>query len=120
MNDGLAVLIVDDDEDIRDIGALALESNGYRVATAKDGLDAMETLKRNGIGVILLDLMMPRMDGEQFLRALRAGANARIPVIIMTGDTTALEVARELSADALVQKPVDVDVLLKTIRSLIG
>jgi len=120
MNGAASVMIVDDDEDIREIGTLVLESHGYRVAAAKDGLDALEMLESNGSPcVILLDLMMPRMDGEQFLKALRASDKGHIPVVLMSGHSEASDMARELLADALLCKPVDLDVLLKTVGELI-
>ena len=116
MNAQASVLIVEDDDDIREMGTIVLESHGYHVAAAKDGLDALQMLERQGVGLILLDLMMPRMDGEQFLRALRASDKADIPVIIMSGHGEAAEIARRLSANGLLGKPVDVEVLLKTVR----
>ena len=120
MNAVASVMIVDDDDDIREIGTLVLESEGYRVAAARDGLDAMDMLERSPApGVILLDLMMPRMDGEQFLKALRSSDKAHIPVVLMSGHNEASEIARVLSADALLRKPVDLDILLKTVRKLI-
>ena len=120
MNSATSVMIVDDDDDIREIGTLVLESHGFRVAAAKDGLDALEMLESNGSPcVILLDLMMPRMDGEQFLKALRASDKAHIPVVLMSGHSEASHIASELSADALLRKPVDLDILLKTVGELI-
>jgi chemosensory pili system protein ChpA (sensor histidine kinase/response regulator) len=120
MNAAASVMIVDDDEDIREIGRLVLESYGYRVAAAKDGIDALEMLEQNvGPCVILLDLMMPRMDGEHFLKALRASDKADIPVVLMSGHSEASEIAHELSVDALLRKPVDLEILLKTVGELI-
>jgi chemosensory pili system protein ChpA (sensor histidine kinase/response regulator) len=121
MNATDSVMIVDDDEDIREIGTLVLESYGYRVSAAKDGLDALEMLERSDSPcVILLDLMMPRMDGEQFLKALRASDKAHIPVALMSGHSEASKIASELSADSLLRKPFDLDILLKTVRELIA
>ena len=121
MSDGAFVMIVDDDEDVREVGTIVFESQGYRVAAARDGLEAMEMLeRRGGADVILLDLMMPRMDGEQFLKALRASDKAYIPVVLLSGHNGASEIARELSADAMLRKPVDLDILLKTVRELIA
>jgi chemosensory pili system protein ChpA (sensor histidine kinase/response regulator) len=120
MNAPPSVMIVDDDEDIREVGKLVLESYGYRVSTAKDGLDALETLEREGgAGVILLDVVMPRMDGEQFLSVLRASDKAHIPVVIMSGNKRASEMARELSADGLLRKPIDPDNLLEIVRRFV-
>jgi DNA-binding response OmpR family regulator len=115
-----AVMIVDDDDDIRELGTIILQSHGYRVAAARDGLDALQKLQRQSVGLILLDLMMPRMDGEQFLKALRASDRADIPVVLMSGHHEASEIARKLEAAALLPKPVDIDVLLKTVHKLIA
>jgi len=120
MNADSSVMIVDDDEDIREIGKIVLESHGYRVDAAKDGLDALEKLEHHRAGLILLDLMMPRMDGEQFLKALRASGKADIPVVLMSGHSEASEIARKLETDGLLRKPVDMDVLLRTVREFIG
>ena len=86
-----AVLVVDDDEDIRTNLTMALESEGYEVFTACNGLEALAWLETapevERVCCILLDLMMPRMDGEQFLRVLHdrhPGRLSSIPVIIAT------------------------------------
>jgi chemosensory pili system protein ChpA (sensor histidine kinase/response regulator) len=113
-------MIVDDDDDIRELGTIILQSHGYRVAAARDGLEALQKLQRQRVGLILLDLMMPRMDGEQFLKALRASDRADIPVVLMSGHHEASEIARKLEAAALLPKPVDIDVLLKTVHQLIA
>jgi CheY-like chemotaxis protein len=116
---GAPLLVVDDDEDIREMVAMLLASAGYRVITARDGLDAMAQLQRDGrIALIVLDLMMPRMDGEQFLLTLRAGKHAHIPVVIMSGHGAAWEKARELCANGCLTKPVDLDDLMETVARL--
>jgi len=63
---------------------------------------------------------MPRMNGEQFLEALRASDKPDIPVVLMSGHSEAPEIARKLSADALLRKPIDMDILLDTVRGLIA
>jgi CheY-like chemotaxis protein len=118
MNPDTAVMIVDDDEDVIEIGTLVLEAAGFRVVAAGDGVDALEILEREEPLLILLDLMMPIMDGEQFLQALRARNITHIPVILMSGYSGALEIAHEFSTAALLRKPVDMDVLLKTVRDV--
>ncbi len=112
-----SLMIVDDDEDIREMGKLLLEAEGYRVTTAPDGLDAWRQLEAGeSPSLILLDLMMPRMDGEQFLHTLRASARASIPVVIMSGHTAASVVARDLSANGCLTKPLELEDLLETVR----
>ncbi len=111
------VMIVDDDEDIREIAKLLLEGEGHCVATAADGLDAWQQLEGGeSPSLILLDLMMPRMDGEQFLHALRASPRAAIPVVIMSGHNAASVKARELTANGCLTKPIELEELFETVR----
>lgn len=117
MSDDATIMIVDDDEDIRDITKLLLESAGYAVLTAMDGIDAWRLLNAGArVSLILLDMMMPRMDGEQFLQSLRGSPRADLPVVIMSGHTAARQKARELGANGCLIKPVDLDELLETVR----
>ena len=117
MNRGASVMIIDDDEDIRDVAKLLLESEGLRVTTAEDGLDAWRQIEAGeSPSLILLDLMMPRMDGEQFLRTLRASARATTPVIVMSGHSAAATIARELKANACLTKPFELEDLLEIVR----
>ena len=111
------LMVVDDDEDIREVAKLLLEIEGYRVATASDGADAWKQVNESERpSLILLDLMMPRMDGEQFIKALRASPLANIPVVIMSGQNAADDKAKELAADDCLTKPTDLEQLLRTVR----
>jgi CheY-like chemotaxis protein len=112
-----SLMVVDDDEDIRELAKLLLEGEGHRVTTAADGLDAFRQLEAGeSPSLILLDLMMPRMDGEQFLHTLRASARATIPVVIISGHSAASAAARELEANACLTKPIELEDLLETVR----
>ena len=115
------ILIVDDDADIRDLLKLLLEHRGYTVHVAADGVDALEQLQ-NGLRpkVILLDLMMPRMDGEQFLKRIRSTPFGKTPVVILSGHSTAHKVAGELAVDHCLMKPVEFSELLKTVERFAG
>jgi CheY-like chemotaxis protein len=113
-------MIVEDDEDIREMLRLVLEANGYRVATAADGLEAWEHLADNWQpALIILDLMMPRMDGEHFLKKLRASSQSGISVVVMSGQPGAIQKARELKADGSLIKPVELDDFLQTVERFI-
>jgi len=113
-------MVIDDDEDIREVLRLFLEIDGYRVTTATDGLDALEQLKAcERPSLILLDLMMPRMDGERFMKTLRAGAFADIPVVIMSGYREAGDKAKELDGNSCLMKPVEFDELMSTVHRLV-
>jgi chemosensory pili system protein ChpA (sensor histidine kinase/response regulator) len=114
------VLVVEDDDDIREVIEQVLVSEGYRVELAKDGLDALDKLQgRPQPCVILLDMMMPNMDGEAFLSALRARpAFATVPVVVISGNAVARQRARELAAVACLVKPFELDELLCVVRSV--
>jgi len=110
-----AVLVVEDDADLGDVVSMVLEASGYEPVLAKDGREALERLRTMRPGVILLDLMMPGMNGWE-LRAeqLRDPKLRAVPVVVMTGDGNAASKAAALDAADYLQKPIDVPKLLKT------
>jgi CheY-like chemotaxis protein len=111
------LMLVDDDQDIREVLRLFLEIDGYRVTTATDGVDALEQLKTcERPSLILLDLMMPRMDGEQFMKTLRSSPFADIPVVIMSGYREAADKARQLNGNCCLMKPVEFDELMAVVH----
>ncbi len=115
------VMVVDDDEDIREIVKLSLEASGYRVTTAVDGLEAWQHLNASAPpSLILLDLMMPRMDGEEFMKTLRSSPQANIPVVIMSGHNASIQKAEELKVNGCLTKPVELDELLGTVRRVVS
>ena len=82
------VLVVDDEADVRELCRVNLEFAGYDVLEAGDGLDALDVLARQSADVVLLDLMMPRMDGWAFLRHVKEDNRlATIPVVLLTART---------------------------------
>jgi DNA-binding response OmpR family regulator len=111
------ILVIDDDEDIRQLMTLFLEAEGYGVDVAADGSDAWKQLQA-GIRpeLIILDLMMPGMDGEHFLKKLRASRFANTRVIILSGHGAAQQKVTELKANGCLMKPVELDDLLSTIK----
>lgn len=109
------VMIVDDDIDIRFAIELALESSGYRVVGAANGLEALRDLRtRTPLPfVILLDLRMPGMNGEEFRAAqLLDPAIASVPVVVLSGDTQLDRRALGMGGVRAMRKPVDFDELL--------
>ena len=82
-----SILIVDDDRDICELLKLVLEGEGYHVMVAGDGVDAWKRLRdKKRPDLIILDWMMPRMNGEQFLKQVRTSPFGTIPVIVMSGN----------------------------------
>jgi CheY-like chemotaxis protein len=110
-------MVVDDDEDIREVLKLFLEAEGYRVVTAVDGGDALQQLQSGEQpSLILLDLMMPGMDGEQFMNAIRRASFGNIPVAIMSGHREAANKVIELNANCCLMKPVEYDDLMAVVH----
>jgi chemosensory pili system protein ChpA (sensor histidine kinase/response regulator) len=116
-NHNITILIVEDDADIAELMQLLLEREGYSVRVASDGLEALQQLRTEiEPDLILLDLMMPRMDGEQFLKHMRADHHAHVPVVILSGHVSAQAKARELHAACCLMKPVESNDLLQTVK----
>jgi phosphoserine phosphatase RsbU/P len=114
------ILVVDDNRVNRHLLMAVLQRGGFpNVGTAEDGVDALAKIEESAPDLILLDLMMPRMDGEQFLQTLRASARASIPVVIVSGHTAATAKARELRADGCLAKPLELDDLLATVERFV-
>ncbi len=110
---GKRVLVVDDDEDMQVLLQTVLEGQDYEVVTAEDGLVALRELEKATPDLIVLDLMMPRMDGYAFTEELRQrGLQATIPIIVLSADVNAKQNADQLGADSYIAKPFDVRDLL--------
>jgi CheY-like chemotaxis protein len=110
------VLVIDDDPTNRLLLRRGLEREGLRVETAADGVEALERLARPGIDLVLLDLLMPRLNGHEVLARMRADSRLRhVPVIVVSGADETAEAVRciELGADDFLPKPFDVDVLIE-------
>src|SRR6185295_9931656 len=93
------ILVVDDDERLRDLVAEYLKSRGFMVVTAADGEEGLARVRGGGIDIVVLDVMLPKKDGFEICRELRAFS--RVPVIMLTarGDETDRIVGLELGAD---------------------
>ena len=112
-----SVLVVEDHADLREMLAVMLESEGFRVQVAQNGREALECLRRSRPSVILLDLMMPVMTGDEFRAHQLADPRYRdVPVICMTAAHDGGERAALLHAQAYFQKPVDFEQLLGAVR----
>lgn len=112
------VLVVDDDADIRESLVELLELEGYAAVGAANGKEALDQLRRRPVAVVLLDLMMPVMDGFEFRREQLADPGiSGIPIVIVSAGGRCAQAAKELGALGCVQKPLDVPALLRVLRS---
>ncbi|MBN1822988.1 MAG: response regulator [Endomicrobiales bacterium] len=119
---GKKILIVDDDDDVISIVASLLEYKGYRVVAVRDGDLAIHQVCENMPDLIILDVMMPHMNGFNVCRTLKVGnSTGGIPIIILTARHTGSEArdALEAKADCYIQKPFDNKVLLDKIEELL-
>ncbi len=114
------VLVVDDDPDILQTLGLCLSSEGYRVLMAANGKEALDILDREHPSVILLDLMMPVMDGWQFVAELEHRGWRDVPLLILSADRSVQGHAKQLRANAHLAKPFDLDELLGKVQQLTG
>lgn len=112
------VLIVDDDQHILGFLGLALEDEGYDVATAPNGAVALERVAERAPALIILDLWMPVMDGWRFLRAYRERAEPQAPVIALTAAQYDASRQTLTEADAFLTKPFSLDELIDLVRAL--
>ena len=109
-----SVLIVEDNLAITEMMKTLLELEGYKVQTAVDGQQGIEALQNNPPSVILLDMMMPGVNGWHFLDFQRTHSEfAHIPVIVVSAFG---EIAKSVHPDAYIPKPVKLDVLLETVQ----
>lgn len=116
------VLVVDDDPDIRGILTFTLEDAGYSVRQASDGAQAIEAMEQKVPDCLVLDLMMPGVDGFGVLRSRRQlGLAPETRVVLLTAKTAERDYVRgwELGADEYLTKPFDPDELLNTIKDLL-
>lgn len=114
------ILVVDDQAHIRRLYEYTLEKNGYRPCTASNGKEALELLDSAHIDLIVLDVMMPMMDGYDCLKAIR-DSGSEIPVLIITAKDSAedLRKAFMLGTDDFMVKPVDEIEMLLRIKALL-
>ncbi|HEY0323282.1 MAG TPA: diguanylate cyclase [Pyrinomonadaceae bacterium] len=118
-----SVLVVDDDDDKRLLLKVALEMAGYEVKTARDGMDGLTAVDSFQPDLIITDVMMPRMDGYEFARRVRANPMTRfIPIIIQTAARNEAKDARrgaEVGALGYITDPTDLDLLLARAQTLL-
>lgn len=119
MSSNIHLLVVDDDQDIRELLQEYLQHNGYRVSVAEDGKGMWRVLDKEHIDLVVLDIMLPGDDGLTLCRQLRA--SSALPVIMLTalGDETDRIVGLELGADDYLAKPFNPRELLARVRGVL-
>lgn len=123
------ILVIDDDPDILDALAMILESQGYQVFTARDGLEGLANLKAEKPDLMILDLLMPKMDGFAVCKELQDPRWSKfkdMPILILTSvreDVSRrryeLETGLGLNVDDYVEKPISPDILLQRVERLV-
>ena len=111
------ILLVEDDPSIREVTALGLRAAGFTVATAADGVDGLERWRADRPDLVLLDVMLPRMDGLEVCRAIRREATTPIVMLTARADTIDVVVGLESGADDYVRKPFELPELVARVRA---
>ncbi|HET7474380.1 MAG TPA: response regulator transcription factor, partial [Candidatus Limnocylindrales bacterium] len=111
------ILLVEDDPSIREITAIGLTAAGFAVTTANDGVEGLDRFKAEPFDLVLLDVMLPRLDGYEVCRQIRKSST--VPVVMLTarGDTMDVVVGLEAGADDYVRQPFEVPELIARIRA---
>lgn len=113
------ILLIDDDALLSDLLSSLLSLEGYEVTQALHGEAGLEALEKGSFALIVLDLLMPRMDGLRFLREFNARAGEKPPVLVLSAsaDHDAAEAARAQGVRDVLRKPVDPGVLLERVAA---
>jgi DNA-binding response OmpR family regulator len=119
----VTILVVDDDPVIQKLLTVNFEMEGYRVITAGDGEDGLQRIAEVRPDIVLLDVMMPRMDGVEVVRRLKSDdSTSGIPVILLSAKAQATDISGGLDAgaDDYITKPFDPLELLDKVAALVG
>jgi DNA-binding response OmpR family regulator len=108
----MRVLVVEDDDAIRELVDLVLSSAGYEVLTAPNGAAALQVIGHANPDLVLLDMRMPIMDGWEFARRYRASPEPHAPILVLTAARDAAARAAEIDANGYLGKPFDMQELL--------
>lgn len=116
------ILLVDDEPDLLEVTRMRLEKSGYEVIAAANGKDALNALQRVAPDMVLLDLLLPDIRGEEICRKIKSDPKFKdIPVILFTASTSAVaQISLEYGAQGYINKPFEAEELLKMIKEFIS
>ena len=116
------ILVVDDDNNLAEFFSEGLIKEGYEVAVANDGEEALEKVEKEKPDIVILDLMMPKLNGFEVLLKMRQKYKKWIPVIISSAekDMVSVKKAYDMEADHYLTKPCGLDTVLKGVRTMIS
>ena len=119
MHDASTILLVDDEESVQRLLAYPLERDGFRVVQARDGQEALDRFSAHHIDLVVLDVMLPRLDGLEVCKRLRAESN--VPIIMLTARDDELDkvLGLELGADDYITKPFSIREFRSRVRALL-
>jgi len=119
MPDSSTILLVDDEESVQKLLAYPLEREGFRVVQARDGQEALERFAEERIDLVVLDLMLPKLDGLEVCKQLRA--TTTVPIIMLTARDDELDkvLGLELGADDYITKPFSIREFRSRVRALL-
>src|SRR5216117_2851076 len=119
MPDSSTILLVDDEDAVQKLLAYPLERDGFRVLQARDGQEALERFEREHVDLVVLDIMLPKLDGLEVCKRLRA--TSQVPIIMLTARDDELDkvVGLELGADDYITKPFSIREFRSRIRALL-
>lgn len=116
-----AILLAEDDQAIIEVITILLQDEGFVVKSVKHYHDLKKLLKVEKIDLLLLDLWLSGEDGSEICRAIKKDQHTKhIPVIILSAHQHVLEIAKSVSADDVIQKPFDIDVLLEKVKRFVA
>lgn len=119
MDKAISVLVVDDEKKMTDVIGSFLESKGFSVSTASSGPEALQAFEKGTFGLVLLDLMLPLLSGEEVCRAIRR--KSRVPIIMLTAKSEEADLVEglELGADDYITKPFSLKTLFARIEAVL-